>query len=768
MLGTRLSKTPKVIARLDAAIIALPMLVFGIWGTRGMLRLRNGLVVWSCGGNYEFLKDYIRTFEDARGCRVRYTAAPVQYLLGLAVSGERKPDVIVGRAGPGWLALEQRGALAQGPTFFALDPLGIAVARGNPLGIRTLEDLGRPGVRVAQAPRAMRPKGKVPALLMGTADAAFYPGLSERWEANVTVKATCGRSMLNPLVQGQADAIISPRSLLSYPDVRGKLQFVPVSPNILLAMKKGRGSMPQCAAILRNPRSTVRRELASQFVAGLTSSEALLAQHGYLALDDPRAEDLNSLLHISVPRDMPTLQVALARRLEAYAILREARRRYLKVVYTFGPNHYAARSLYHAGLLSAALGAKAAARADWQRVVEQFPPAGPCEFDSPVLDSVKMAIAVEKQPYEHWIKAARTALRKTDGPPTSAAASPDPCVREFFPVEVEDGDPPKGGKRELGLGLHLLQAGDPEFATRDLLKVVTLKYGSLHVPKAEYLLGVCALQRRLLPQARAQWQRVLQHHQGEPVAIWAGEALQRLPTDPDALPKRNAVPMPEWTAAYDTHAERGMTYGMRLYEHRLPLFAFKEMIKLLSGVYGSHGLRAEARFRAGVAAAAFGNSTAAARQWSLCRAHDPDSQWSKRAAQKLAALPAEALRRAGKPDQIAAAPKGSPATRLRIAEEFRKAHVLEDDQVIMEYLKVLTAARPKPGEGKKIVATAMLGLADSLAKTGRLAAAREQYTAVAAEFAETPWATRARSAQKGMEAGAGPKPQPRRPPTADR
>ena len=441
---------------------------------------------------------------------------------------------------------------------------------------------------------------------------------------------------------------------------------------------------------------------------------------------------------------MPAFQVALAERLEAYNILPEARRRYLKVVYTFGPNHYVPRSLYRAGRISAALGTVSAARRDWEQVVAQFPPSGPCELDSAVLASARKASPVEPQPYEHWVSAARTALAEVPGPPSAAPAGVrDRRVNELFPVAVEEGDPPKNGKREFSLGLHLLQVGDLGFATRDLLKVVTLTYPSRYMADAEYLLGVCALQRGLPHMARAQWERVLRNHAGTPAALSAAERLHNLPVTagPETPPK--APHMPGWTEAYSTHAERGMTYGMRLFEHGLPLFAFKEMIKLLAGVYGRHELGAEARYRAGVSAAAFGNEKAAARQWALCRAHYPESELAAKSAQALTDLPADALAQAGELEPLAPAPKGLSAVRLRLAEEFRLARVLEGDQITLEFLKVLTVARPKPGEGAKIVATAMLGLADSLARTNRTDAALAQWTALREQFPGTPWAKRA-------------------------
>jgi len=281
---------------------------------------RGALVVWSCGGNYELLTEYITAFEAREGGRVRYTAAPVQHLLKLATAAGPGPDVIVGRAGPGWLALKGRGRLAEGPVFFAIDPLGVAVARGNPLKIQSLADVGRPGVRVVQAPHAMAPKSKVPALLMATASEKLHPGLVERWQSNVVATPKCGRNLLAPIVLGQADCAVTPLSLVHYPEVKGKLDFVPARASLLLAMKEGRGAMPQCAAVLRGPQSQARPELAHRFVHGLRTCGRMLRRHGYLPLDDPYAVELKGMLRIHSPKGGARKRGAPARKRAEAAI----------------------------------------------------------------------------------------------------------------------------------------------------------------------------------------------------------------------------------------------------------------------------------------------------------------------------------------------------------------------------------------------------------------------------------------------------------------
>ena len=95
--------------------------------------------------------------------------------------------------------------------------------------------------------------------------------------------------------------------------------------------------------------------------------------------------------------------------------------------------------------------------------------------------------------------------------------------------------------------------------------------------------------------------------------------------------------------------------------------------------------------------------------------------------------------------------KRTPAsTRFRIAEEFRLAGVFEGQQVILEYLKVLTVVRPKPGKQTQLLGTASFRLAECLEQTDKRGAAMEQYQAVVAQSKGTRWIEKAQAALKRL------------------
>jgi len=109
----------RTLSWIDATIIlAVAVIVGGFY----VAHVRPGvttLVVWSCGGNYHSLNAFSKRFEERHDCRVRYTAAPIQYLLEQVAFGDSHPDILVGRAGPGWAALEKLGKLAEARTSLA-------------------------------------------------------------------------------------------------------------------------------------------------------------------------------------------------------------------------------------------------------------------------------------------------------------------------------------------------------------------------------------------------------------------------------------------------------------------------------------------------------------------------------------------------------------------------------------------------------------------------------------------------------------------------
>lgn len=751
----RVGMSPRKVAHIDAVLLLVGLAAIAVGFVVTNKPGKPVLTVWSCGSNYESLRDFTARFEALHNCRVRYTAAPVQYLLEEALQTENPPDVMVGRAGPGWTALRKEGKLAHPPTFFAMDPYVIITPKENPAGIKDLVDLGRPGVRVAIAPPAMRPRGKCPAHLVAAVDEAFAPGLVERWENNQVEELRCGRNLAKPVVAGTAQAAIVPHCMTAWPSIRGKVQVIPIQAKYMLAMKQCRATIPQCCGILSTSKQP---ELAKRFVKQVTGElgERVFADHGYLMIDSPEARELADLMTVFEPADASGWQVHMANGLHEDEALGAALRRFLVVIHTFGPSQYDAQSRYWAGKCLQAMGQDQAARVQWRRVVDEFPRPGKLEWESKVLHVGKPVPGVKGLPDAHWVQAAREALAQPAGKGELSADH-----RAFFAKFAlaqrtpTEGDPPKNGTRNLLLGVDLLEAGQYSAAARDLLKVLSLNYPSGHMREARFWLGAAAYLDGL-PELAAGYWRALERGNDR----WSSAAREALAMQGPVGDSRLAstpVAMPQWQSAYETHPERAMSYGMQLWRHQMPLFCFKEMAKILSGVYGKPGqLAPMARYRMGVCCIAMGKPQAAHSQWTLLRRCYPDSKrWVNLARRAQAKLPkaqrvdlpfvakyatAQAIQ------QLKKAPKASFAQRLKGADELFDAEIFEGDQCLLEYWKAMTVTDPSQEKNKKIRPLAEFKAGTCCRKSGRESAARRHFQAVVDKYPGHPAARMARAA----------------------
>jgi len=247
------------------------------------------LLVWSCGGNYDFLLDFNRRFEEATGCRITYSSAPVEHLISVLGARERGVDVLVGRSGPGWFDLSEKGRLAGKPEVFALDPYVMIVTPGNPAGIRGVADLKRPDVRTVYSPTSSGPSGKVVQFLLQTAGKVVESGIWEGFVANAIEAHDCGWKVFPPVIEGRADVSVTRLSMTTVPETKGKVDIVPIPVKVMAAMEEGHGAIPQRAAPIADGKNP---ELAKRYIEALRGEVGLdlCEKHGYIHRLSPRAE----------------------------------------------------------------------------------------------------------------------------------------------------------------------------------------------------------------------------------------------------------------------------------------------------------------------------------------------------------------------------------------------------------------------------------------------------------------------------------------------
>jgi ABC-type molybdate transport system substrate-binding protein len=242
---------------------------------------RPELVVWSCGGNYDFLLEFNKRFEQLAQCRVTYSSAPVEHLISVLASRERGVDVLVGRSGPGWADLQKSRRLAGKPQVFALDPYVIIVPAGNPGDIHGVADLKRPDVKTVYSPTSSGPSGRVIRFILEAADEVVEPGIWEGYVRNAIEAHDCGWKVFPPVIEGRAHASVTRLSMTTVAETAGKVDIIPIPVKVMAAMKEGHGAIPQRCAPLAGGKSP---ELAGRYIEDLRGELGmnLCGKHGYI------------------------------------------------------------------------------------------------------------------------------------------------------------------------------------------------------------------------------------------------------------------------------------------------------------------------------------------------------------------------------------------------------------------------------------------------------------------------------------------------------
>ncbi len=270
-------------------------------GALGLSAGGRTLRVWSCGGNYDLLLDFNAWFERESRCRITYSSAPVERLVSLVSACPRSIDLLVGRSGPGWSELRGKGRLAGPPEVFALDTYVIIVSPGNPVGIRGLADLKRPGVRTVYSPRASGPSSTAVQSVLEAADELIEPGIWEGYVRNAVAAYDCGWKVFDAVIEGLADATVARLSMTTAAETRGKIEAIPIPVEVMAAMGTAHGAIPQRATVLAD---APQPELALAYLDALFGDPGRRAceQHGYIHRLSHNADHYRPLFEMEAKR----------------------------------------------------------------------------------------------------------------------------------------------------------------------------------------------------------------------------------------------------------------------------------------------------------------------------------------------------------------------------------------------------------------------------------------------------------------------------------
>ena len=179
------------------------------------------LQVWSCGGLAEAMMPAHAAYEQQSGVKVVYTGAFAAALGKSLLTGGGQTEVFAGRV----LALAQN--LRKSGKMVNFRPLCftsyvVAVPKGNPAKIASIEDLTRPGVRVAMALEASAPGGQA---VMGILKAA---DITAKVLANVRAQGSCVQRSVADVTEGKADAMIVERRITRMTRFADHLEYVEI------------------------------------------------------------------------------------------------------------------------------------------------------------------------------------------------------------------------------------------------------------------------------------------------------------------------------------------------------------------------------------------------------------------------------------------------------------------------------------------------------------------------------------------------------------
>lgn len=180
----------------------------------------DSLQVWSCGGLSEAFTIANRLYESKTGVKVAYTGA-FAAALGKSLQGGATTEVFAGRVLKLAKTLRQKNKMAYfRPLCFT--EYVMVTPKGNAAGIRTVEDLARPGVRVILPLGASPPGGDA---VMGILKKA---GIEKAVLRNTIEKQTCVVKTMPEIIGGKGQVSIVEKRLTRMAQFEGKVEVIPI------------------------------------------------------------------------------------------------------------------------------------------------------------------------------------------------------------------------------------------------------------------------------------------------------------------------------------------------------------------------------------------------------------------------------------------------------------------------------------------------------------------------------------------------------------
>lgn len=205
-----------------ASVAAIPLLPLS---ARAGACKETSLQVWSCGGLAEAFMPANKEYEKRTGTTIAYTGA-FAAALGKSLLGSAQTEVFAPRV------LDLARKLKEAGKMVYFKPLCftqyvVVTPKGNPAGITSITDLGRPGVRVVLAPQASPPGGEAVKVILKKA------GIEEAALTNTVIQGSCVQTIMDDVIDGKGDASVVEMRLTRIARFAGQVEVIPIPPEFL-------------------------------------------------------------------------------------------------------------------------------------------------------------------------------------------------------------------------------------------------------------------------------------------------------------------------------------------------------------------------------------------------------------------------------------------------------------------------------------------------------------------------------------------------------
>ncbi|HPD09908.1 MAG TPA: molybdate ABC transporter substrate-binding protein [Methanoregulaceae archaeon] len=227
----------------------------------------GSLYVYSGAGLKAPMLEIGETFQNMTGVRVEYNFQGSGALIS-QMELSRKGDVFIPGGTPDYTAAQNRSLVTE-PRYIAYHIPVIAMKKGNPKNITSINDFTKDGVRLALGDPSATAIGK------STVKLLKGHGITEAVEKNVVTRGATNQELVTAVVMGTADATITTLDMIN-PETMDFIP-IPVEENLALIIPIGTTTF------------TDQETLARMFVDFVASDrgKAIFVRHGFPSYPDP-------------------------------------------------------------------------------------------------------------------------------------------------------------------------------------------------------------------------------------------------------------------------------------------------------------------------------------------------------------------------------------------------------------------------------------------------------------------------------------------------